>query len=361
MISQLEHPTIEQSASIDFAESLKQAVITKTDNGRRIVDSIVSIMEGDAPNCTPWHQLEAAKLLRKLGIGNTPTSKTQSPSTANLMPPLPQGEGWGEGTQKIPSPSMGEGQDGGEDTQNESCPSCTSPSVNSDAQTKFTMKLVRQVRIDTGDGASIVKYLTEIMEGRDPTTRGRDRLEAIKMLLGICLDSPAFPDAEFMMQAARCHPDCFCVCEDLPEDHPEVAKMHTPPTAEQRQQLAEQQAQQEEWDRRFDETIERRKRADKAWRLAQYHEPDAKADRRIEREEQRERRQQKREQEKQQKKDSMRDLRAHRPRDPLRHLAALPTARKAGTAGTAGTATRPQPLKSVPPRGQENPSPLGRG
>ena len=84
--------------------------------------------------------------------------------------------------------------------------------------------------VHTGDGASIVRYLTEIMEGEDPTTRGRDRLEAIKMLLGICLDSPSFPDAEFMMQAARCHPDCFCVCEGLPEDHPEVAKMHTPLT-----------------------------------------------------------------------------------------------------------------------------------
>ena len=38
-------------------------------------------MEGDAPNCTPWHQLEAAKLLHKLGLGNTPTT--------NIMPPLP--------------------------------------------------------------------------------------------------------------------------------------------------------------------------------------------------------------------------------------------------------------------------------
>ena len=287
MIAATQHTAQDQTTHTDFAESLKQAVIEKTDNGRRIIDSVVSIMEGDAPNCTPWHQLEAAKLLRKLGIGNAPTNKTQSPSTANLVPPLPQGEGWGKGE----------------------APECSSVSVNSDAQTKFTKKLVRQVRIDTGDGASIVRYLTEIMEGRDPTTRGRDRLEAIKILLGICLDSPAFPDAEFMMQAVRCHPDCFCICEGLPEDHPEVAKMHTPLTAEQREQLAEQQAQQEEWDRRFDEKMEQKKRADKAWKLAQFHSPDAKEDRRIEREEQRERRQQKREQEQQQKKDSLRDLR----------------------------------------------------
>ena len=73
MIAEAQPITPDQTAHSDFAESLKQAVIEKTDNGRRIIDSVVSIMEGDAPNCTPWHQLEAAKLLRKLGIGNTPT------------------------------------------------------------------------------------------------------------------------------------------------------------------------------------------------------------------------------------------------------------------------------------------------
>ena len=71
MISQLDRPTKDQTAHTDFAESLKQAVIEQTDNGRRIIQSVTSIMEGDAPNCTPWHQLEAAKLLHKLGLGNT--------------------------------------------------------------------------------------------------------------------------------------------------------------------------------------------------------------------------------------------------------------------------------------------------
>ena len=86
----------------------------------------------------------------------------------------------------------GEGQDGGEDIQNLSSPSSSSMSVNPE-QTKFTNKLIRQIRVHTGDGASIVRYLIEIMEGEDPTTKGRDRLEAIKMLLGICLDSPVIP------------------------------------------------------------------------------------------------------------------------------------------------------------------------
>ena len=302
MISQLERPAEDQTDHIDFAESLKRHVIEQTDNGRRIIESVTSIMEGDAPNCTPWHQLEAAKLLHKLGLGNNPTNNRLLqhqhviPAHAGIQSGVDVA---GEAAQNIPSPIKGKGRDGGEE----------SSSSISDEQTKFTNKLIRQIRVHTGDGASIVKYLIEIMEGEDPTTKGRDRLEAINIMLGICLNSPSFPDAEFMLQSARCHPDCFCVCENLSEDHPEVARMHTPLTQGQRQRRAEQQAQQEEWDRRTDEEIERKKRADKAWKQAQFHNPESKEDRRIEREEQRERRQRKREQQREQEKQRNQHLR----------------------------------------------------
>ncbi len=302
----MDRPTKEQNAHTDFAESLKRHVIEQTDNGRRIIESVTAIMEGDAPNCTPWHQLEAAKLLRNLGLGNTTTN--------NLKPPLPAGEGWGEGIHNIPSPSQivipaHAGIQNGVDVAGEVENPVHPVSSMSEEQTKFTNKLIRQIRIDTGDGASIVKNLIEIMEGEDPSTKGRDRLDAIRMLLSIPLNSPSFPSAEDMLLYARCHPDCFCVCEGLPEDHPEVARMHTPLTPEQRQRLAEQQAQQEERDRRIDEEIERKKRADRAWKQEQFHNPESKADRRIEREEQRERRQQKREQQQQQEKQRNREFR----------------------------------------------------
>ena len=95
------HLTIEQTAHSDFAESLKRHVIEQTGNGGRIVSSVISIMEGDAPNCTPWHQLEAAKLLHKLGIGNTtdPTTLCRLQSLRERVR--------GEGSQKLPSPLMG--------------------------------------------------------------------------------------------------------------------------------------------------------------------------------------------------------------------------------------------------------------
>ena len=65
----------------------------------------------------------SADLLARLAVDKL--QKAPSPSTGDHKPPLPQGEGWGEGTQKTPSPSTGEGWDRGESdkTSSLSCPS----------------------------------------------------------------------------------------------------------------------------------------------------------------------------------------------------------------------------------------------
>ena len=91
-------------------------------------------------------------------------------------------------------------------------------------QVKLNKKLVRHIRVDTGDGTSMVKFLIDVVEGNEPDARVRDRIEAAKVLLHLCFDNPAQPDPEFMMYYAPCHPDCLCVCKDLPEDHPEVVQ-----------------------------------------------------------------------------------------------------------------------------------------
>ena len=323
---------------------MRQIVLKETDGGRRIVRSVVSILEGNAPNCTPWHQIEAAKLLYKLGLGEAPSKRPPLPH----QPVIPAEAGIqgrvdvpGEGTQNIPSPSMVEGQPRhscesrnpqGEEQGDPSCASCSSMS---DELIKLNKKLVRQIRVDTYEGASMVRYLIDIMEGDDPSTRGRDRIDAIKILLRLCYDNPAQPDPEFMMFYAPCHPDCLCVCKDLPEDHPKVVEAHTPPTDEQREQWAKEQAQQEEWDRRTDELIERKIRAEKQWKQEQFHSPAAADERRIEREEKRKRRQLKREQEKE---EQQKPQGANIPRVQIRHLAMPPT-----TTGPRPRA-RPQPL-----------------
>ena len=68
MVTQLHQTTPEQDAHQRLRESVQRVVLEETQGGRRIVRSVVSIMEGDAPGSTPWHQLEAAKLLLKLGV-----------------------------------------------------------------------------------------------------------------------------------------------------------------------------------------------------------------------------------------------------------------------------------------------------
>ena len=112
---------------------------------------------------------------------------------------------------------MGEGWDGGDAASDQQS------HINPE-QVKLNKKLVRHIRVDTGDGTSMVKFLIDVVEGNEPDARVRDRIEAAKVLLHLCFDNPAQPDPEFMMYYAPCHPDCLCVCKDLPEDHPEVVQ-----------------------------------------------------------------------------------------------------------------------------------------
>ena len=106
MVTQLHQTTPEQDAHQRLRESVQSIVLDETQGGRRIVRSVVSIMEGDAPSSTPWHQLEAAKLLLKLGFEDAQVilgsihkqGKKDAPKSQEAHnPPLPLGEGWGEG------------------------------------------------------------------------------------------------------------------------------------------------------------------------------------------------------------------------------------------------------------------------
>ena len=90
---QLNIPLQSRHAHQDFAESLRQMVIEETDGGRRIIQAVASIMDGDAHNCTPWHQLEAAKFLNKLGSGdpqailNSVRKQSRNAAPADTPPP----------------------------------------------------------------------------------------------------------------------------------------------------------------------------------------------------------------------------------------------------------------------------------
>ena len=260
---------------------MQRIVLEETQGGRRIVRSVVSIMEGDAPGSSPWHQLEAAKLLLKLGfedaretLGSIHKQGRKTPPASQSVIPAQAGiQGW--------SGAPGEG-----DSQ--------LSHINPE-QIKLNKKLVRQIRVDTGDGASMVKFLIDVVEGNEPDARVRDRIEAAKVLLHLCFDNPAQPDPEFMMHYAPCHPDCLCVCKDLPEDHTEVVKAHTPPTDEQREQWAMEAEMMERAAESAELKAAQKARADKDWKLQQYHSPDTVEERRLEREELRKNRERKQE------------------------------------------------------------------
>ena len=287
MVTQLQHPTPEQDAHQRLRESVQRIVLDETQGGRRIVRSVVSIMEGDAPGSTPWHQLEAAKLLLKLGFEDARATlgsihKQGRKDAPNNKPPLPLGEGWGEGD---PQQSH----------------------INPE-QVKLNKKLVRHIRVDTGDGTSMVKFLIDVVEGNEPDAKVKDRIEAAKVLLHLCFDNPAQPDPEFMMYYAPCHPDCLCVCKDLPEDHPEVVRAHTLPTDEQREQWAREAEMMERAAESAELKAAQKARADKDWKLQQYHSPDTVEERRLEREDRRKNREHKRELEQERERERKREL-----------------------------------------------------
>ena len=272
MVTQLHQTTPEQDAHQRLRESVQRIVLDETQGGRRIVRSVVSIMEGDAPGSTPWHQLEAAKLLLKLGFED---------ARATLGSIHKQGRKDAPKSQDLAQTELGSVSEQPLDPE----------------QVKLNKKLVRHIRVDTGDGTSMVKFLIDVVEGNEPDARVRDRIEAAKVLLHLCFDNPAQPDPEFMMYYAPCHPDCLCVCKDLPEDHPEVVQAHTPPTDEQREQWAREAEMMERAAESADLKAAQKARADRDWKLQQYHSPDTVDERRLEREELRKKRQIRREEE----------------------------------------------------------------
>ena len=287
----------------DYNDSLRQIVRRETEGGVRLIRSLLAIAEGNANACTPWHQIEAAKLLLKIGgdpdaVTASAQSKQQAsapaqPADINAASPTTV-----EGDIDTPSPSTGEGWDGGEKS-----PFALSLSKGESAQQvpinpeyiKIHQRLAADIRVATYEGATMVRILTDILEGNDPDAKTRDRIDAAKLLHEWGFSNPHQPTPEQMLRLAPCHPDCLCACKGLPEDHPEVIEAHKPLTEEQRARIAEEQAKAEERDRRTAEFIERRMRNERQRKIAEFNSPTAKDDRRIEREELRKKRQRRKE------------------------------------------------------------------
>ena len=162
---------------------LQQNIISFTKDGERIARFLTETMQGETPGVKVNHRLEAAKHLIKYGFPN---------ADCHNNPSLPQDEGT-----KAPSPSMGEGWDGGEvSVRNEpvelptSSPSCTSMSAPVTHLDILNYEIAHLTRHETAEGHTIVEFLIHIMSGRDrPFTpkkfriKPADRIAAARELL----------------------------------------------------------------------------------------------------------------------------------------------------------------------------------
>ncbi len=162
---------------------LQQNIISFTKDGERIARFLTETMQGETPGVKVNHRLEAAKHLIRYGFPN---------ADCHNNPSLPQDEGT-----KAPSPSMGEGWDGGEvSVRNEpvelptSSPSCTSMSVPVTHLDILNYQIAHLIRHETAEGHTVVNFLVDIMIGRDrPFTpkkfciKPADRMAAARELL----------------------------------------------------------------------------------------------------------------------------------------------------------------------------------
>ena len=145
-----------------------------TKDGEHIARFLTETMRGKTPGVKVCHRMEAAKHLIRYGF----------PDEARQQDQFDMNESKVENTdKKAPSPSTGEGWDGGED----------SPSSMSALVTHLDIlnyQIAHLIRHETAEGHTIVNFLVDIMSGRDrPFTprkfriKPADRMAAARELL----------------------------------------------------------------------------------------------------------------------------------------------------------------------------------
>ena len=157
---------------------LQHNIQSITKDGYDIAAFLADTMRGETPGVKVCHRMEAAKHLIKYGFTDTDCETTSDRlSRAGGNP-----EGQGEGT-KTPSPSTGEGWDGGEDSPS----SMSAPVTHLDI---LNYQIAHLIRHETAEGHTLVEFLIHIMSGRDrPFTpkkfriKPADRMAAARELL----------------------------------------------------------------------------------------------------------------------------------------------------------------------------------
>ena len=179
---------------------LQHRIQKRTGNGDLIANFLADTIEGKYPDAKYHHKLEAAKLLARYGSDQpeseesqfcglipTPEELAASPSrhsceSRNPGPLSPRERVRVRGADNTPSPSTGEGWDGGERDKNPRHPVSYADILNYD--------IAHLIRQETAEGHTIAEFLSHVMTRRDqPFTpkklriKHTDRMAAAKEIL----------------------------------------------------------------------------------------------------------------------------------------------------------------------------------
>ena len=122
---------------------LSQRIQVRTDNGDTIIDFLVEVMTGERDDFKVCHRLDAARLLRKYG--------------------------WDEATDFI--------------ADNPPEPSRRGTSSNSQTRSEFDIALANKIKESTDDGATVCRFLINVMEGELKQFKPHHRISAARELL----------------------------------------------------------------------------------------------------------------------------------------------------------------------------------
>ena len=152
-------------------DTLQQNILTSTKGGEDIAAFLVDTMQGQYTDAKFNHRLEAAKHLIRYGFTDTDCdASTVHPESV-------------ERRAKAPSPSTGEGWDGGDSPTHPVNPVVSYLDI-------LNYEIAHLTRHETAEGHTIVNFLVDIMSGRDrPFTpkkfriKPADRMAAARELL----------------------------------------------------------------------------------------------------------------------------------------------------------------------------------
>ena len=140
--------------------SLADIIAQETEDGRLIVQFLVSAMEGELTDFQPCHRIDAARLLVKLGFDQAQAAidRANAQRAAQRAP-------------KRDSRSQPQGSQRQAESESHS------------ATNSIRAQLAQIVREETGDGYITVQFLIDAMQGEFPDFKPCHRLSAAKELL----------------------------------------------------------------------------------------------------------------------------------------------------------------------------------